>query len=415
VRTAERENRFQNFLAPRALFAGVALAFLACCLNGYRAGKHNCFANFNRFHHFINPTTLFYPTARQVHALTHAQLRRDRIAVVVGGHSILWGSGQSAQGLWTRKLQEQLGDDYRVINLAMNGAYSAEFGGVAAEMVVRDYPRLIFITHAPLTGMPTEEMELGTYRYFLWDAYNKGLLSPDARHLARIQNVCRKNQDDEAFAEQQRGARIDGFVFSRDLWETLEYLSFSTVWCPTLPIPIVHARRDIADPYVPAVLNAVPFAGRYPPEREAALMAGLRGTIDSVRSVVFGINPDGTPYSSASSQGQECPLGPILHDYFPDVLRDRTLLCVLHVSPYYRERLTAEEQGRYYETFACSVPALKQLGYGAVEVGRDYCVMDYMDSGHLSDSGAAKMAVEVAGEVRDFARRLGYVPASEGP
>lgn len=408
--TPERKEWFINFVAPRPLFAGVVLAFLVCCVNGFLAGKHNCFVNFNRFHHFISPLTLFYPTARQVNALAHARLKRDRIAVVVGGHSILWGSGQSAQGLWTDKLQEALGPEYCVLNLAMNGAYSAEFGGVAADMVARDHPRVLFITHAPLTGMPVEELEVGTYQYFLWDAYYKGLLSPDSRHQARMQAVCEKRRDDETFAEQQRGARLDSLVFSRDLWETMEYKRLSTIWCPTLPPPFTRGRGACPDPYTPAIWNAVPLSGRYPPEREAQLMAGLRHTVTSVRALVLGVNPDGTPYESPYGRRCGCPLGPVLHDYYPEAIRDRTLLCVLHVSPYYRERLTPEEQGLYYETFACAVPVFKKLGFGAVEVGHAYEVMDYVDSGHLSDAGAVKMATEVAHEVREFAGRLGYVP-----
>src|SRR5439155_1419412 len=76
--------------------------------------------------------------------------RRSRVAVVVGGTSIRWGNGQRAGEVWTRHLRDRLGDGYRVLNLAMSGAFPAEFGGTAADVLTSDRPRLIYVSYVSL-------------------------------------------------------------------------------------------------------------------------------------------------------------------------------------------------------------------------------------------------------------------------
>jgi hypothetical protein len=45
-----------------------------------------------------------------------------------------------------------------------------------------------------------------------------------------------------------------------------------------------------------------------------------------------------------------------------------------------------------------------------VEVGADFAKEDYADLLHLTPSGGAKLAVQVAASIRERARALGYVP-----
>ena len=60
--------------------------------------------------------------------------------MIVGGNSILHGYGQNADQIWTRHLQELLGDRYCVLNLAMRGGFPAEFAGPIAEALSSRYP-----------------------------------------------------------------------------------------------------------------------------------------------------------------------------------------------------------------------------------------------------------------------------------
>src|SRR5439155_1721325 len=63
------------------------------------------------------------------------------------GNSVLYGGGSPPDSMWTRHLQAALGDEYRVLNLAMPGETPFEFASTAAEFLVRDYPKLILITN----------------------------------------------------------------------------------------------------------------------------------------------------------------------------------------------------------------------------------------------------------------------------
>jgi hypothetical protein len=388
-----------SFLAPYPLFAGIVVSFLACTFGGYLAGQRNCFENFSRFHYYISPHSLFFPTAREVVALGEARLDPNKIAVVVGGHSVLWGSGQRPEELWTRRLQELLGSDYQVINLAMAGATPTEFGSVAAEVLTRDHGRLIYIAHAPLLP-PAKELE-GTFQYLFWDAYSRRLLPPDVGRLAKIRAAEADERHDEKFAELRRGLGVDRWVCGRDLWTAVAYRAFSTVWSANLPGPFITPRRLFADP---CSGYGAPREQRYPPSQDEPATNNVRHIIASVRSEVLGV-------------GSEC-YGPLVRrtrDDFPAALRSRSVLCVLHVSPYYRARLTPAEQAQYNAALAAAGPAYEQAGFAAVEVGRTYCADDFVDHVHLTEEGGAKMAAEVAPRVRALAGALGYSAREERP
>src|SRR3954463_15698565 len=102
--------RWERRIVPGPLLLGVAVSFLGCCLAGYYLAHRNVYAPVVRFHPMISPETLHYPSASQVVALARSRLRRDRVAVIVGGSSINHGVGQRLEEVWTRKLQADLGD-----------------------------------------------------------------------------------------------------------------------------------------------------------------------------------------------------------------------------------------------------------------------------------------------------------------
>src|SRR5438270_788218 len=109
----------ERMLAPYPMFLGVILSFLACCFGGEVISGKNFYVDYERFHIFIGPENSLYPTASQVRAIAKSRLDPDKVAVVIGGNSILYGTGQRAEHVWTKELQALLGDPYQVINFAM--------------------------------------------------------------------------------------------------------------------------------------------------------------------------------------------------------------------------------------------------------------------------------------------------------
>src|SRR5215510_11253893 len=72
-------------VVPWAFFAGFCCSFLACCLIGYLVVQRIHFENFIRFHRYIVPETLYYPTALQVLGLVEAQTDPSKVVVIIAG------------------------------------------------------------------------------------------------------------------------------------------------------------------------------------------------------------------------------------------------------------------------------------------------------------------------------------------
>ena len=164
---------------PVAVLVGVAAGFFSCVAAGWVTRDTNIYAHFVRFHTYINPLSLYYPTASEVRALVRAQCPPDRVLVVVGGNSVFWGAGQPADAIWTARLQAELGDGFCVVNLAVPRSLIGDYGAVALNMFRRGYPRALLVEAmlpnkcGPPDGDPI-------HRYLFWDAYRKGLLSDQA-------------------------------------------------------------------------------------------------------------------------------------------------------------------------------------------------------------------------------------------
>ena len=389
-------------VCPPALFLGVLCAFVACCMAGRALSQRNPFVRFERFHYAIGPHSLFYPTASQVRALGRELLDRDRIAVIVGGSSVLHGAGQRTGQVWTEYLQAALGDDYRVINLALPGCLPAEFGATAAEMLADAFPRLIFVTDAFLHNaaagatLPPSVRAAASpvhafYGYFFWDAFFKGLLPADASRTAAVRASAPSRRWDARSAELERGMRLDSRTYSRDLWTTLAYSHFSTLWFRQwAPGSFMRPRRQSPEP----ACWQQPDCFR----KEHCIPACVTGMLPALRIEVAEARR-----LLASARLEEA--GALV---FPETLRGRTLLLPVRYSPYYVNGLSRREQADYRAAFPAFVRALEQSGFAATEVEADYSNADFVDACHLSVSGGKKLAAEVAPAIRRLAQRLGY-------
>ena len=152
--------------------------------------------NFSRFAPILSPTALFYPTASEVVALARNSASPDEILVIVGGSSVARGDGQSTGNLWSRRLEEQLGPPYRVVNLAMASGAMVEYGAIAAQALRVEGRRVIFVSD--VLGLSLSPPDGGTWKYVFWDAYFKGLLLPDAHRdavIARREEVAARTAE----------------------------------------------------------------------------------------------------------------------------------------------------------------------------------------------------------------------------
>jgi hypothetical protein len=377
-------SRFEKFLAPRALFLGTVLAFLGCCLLGRCLAQINHYRDFHRFHQAINPQSLYYPTASQVCSLARDHLDPERVAVVIGGNSIFYGHGQNQQQLWTRRLQELLGPRYRVLNLAVHGAQPNEFGGLAAEMLAKEYPKLILVTCTRVCGERDPRIDGDIYRYFFWDAFHKGLLPVDSDRDRRVGVLMEEQKDDTAFQDSCLRARIDSMTYANDLWTSVTYHLVNTVWTPQVSKNLLAPRCSYPD----HADSAKPFGVRF---------AGRKGTqgLKSVTQVV-----------------RRCQASPLVGRCEAAINRqhrDRTCVVVCRECSFFLKQLPRNLLSKYERCVPEVVEGLRQAGFTALDVSKEFTDHDYADHCHFSPSGGNKLARQVADELRHLSQRLGYL------
>lgn len=408
---ATRPGPSGRMLCPAALILGAVAAFVACCVAGRLAARRNFYKHFVRFDPYRNPMTFYYPTASQVRALARERLDRKRVAVIVGGNSILNGIGQHTARVWTRSLQNLLGDDYRVLNLAMLGAETGEFAGTMAEILEAEYDRVIYLgilNSSTNAGDPDGNI----YRYFFWDAHFKGMVPPCPERLRYLadQEEQRRKQGDHSLTELKAGRRLDGRLYYQDLWTAWTYTKLSTVWAPLLRNHFPRPRQAIPDFY-----DVEAPAGRAPPpsEGDMKLLVSFAETAGA-QAIGRPLPPPGER-ASLRSRPADSPLVRNLWRCFPPPTRQRSLILVISDNPTYVERLPPRTQDDYHWGFARLAEVIRAAGFPALAVGEDFSGDDFIDRCHLTEQGGRALAQAVAPKVRELARRLGYLKETRRP
>jgi hypothetical protein len=402
-----------RIISAKPLLAGVVIGLVACAWGGHAVGRINLFTDFDRFPMSAEIRTNYQPSANQLRSLTRELVRPDQIAVVVAGNSILMGMGQGPDNVWTRKLQDELGDRYRVINVALPGACPQEFGTVVAEMLYNDgHHRLIVITNQfYLAVWPIGEPDgRPVFQWFYHDAATRGLLLDDPQRNARLtlplEQRADSAKDHSQRGEMQRQAAIDRWLNFRDLWNAFEYEQGVTVWCKPLAKTWWQARKDYPEsdaqrqPATPEFLETI--RPRFQPELEG-IVAGMRPI---VRRPTGELIPPGElrgPYQTEE----------FLKANFPAPIRERLVMVLTHYNPYFIGLLTDDQR----ITYGALVPAVTafyaRAGVQVAEIGRGYGPADYFDECHLTVAGGNRMAATLAHIVRQKSAQLGYLEETQ--
>jgi hypothetical protein len=373
---------------------------------GWIANHHNPFHKVERFHKYLSPETLFYPTPGQLLELGREKLDPDKIAVIIGGSSRLHGTGQTAEQVWTRKLQMLLGDDYRVLNLGFRCAFSWEVGAIAGEILSVEYPKIIVVTDC-WPGWILDRPDGRRYEYFFWAAYYQDLLQHDLAREARLKEfepeVVKADEKSGKpagrYSQLKLRAMLDSYCYFDDLWNTIAYRLISTTWTPATRQSPFRRRGSYADPED----EPEPLQKRYPLTLDNEICGQLR------TQFAHGCVKDGQGHwredkKSDIWQAIRKNAGTGL----PEALHNKTLVLVIHMSPRYESMLSEDEQDCLFQVGESTVRTLEEVNYSAIQVGADYDPADYADRLHLTESGGAKMAKEVAAKIREMAKRLNY-------
>ncbi len=377
---------------PIAFFVGVAVAFALCSFAGRVVSKHNIYHNFHRFHDYISPASLYYPTISQMISIVESQSKPEQTVVIVGGNSVFFGLGQNQEDLWSDKLQSMLGDKYAVFNFANPSSGPFEWGYWTAEALLKKHRKVIYATIA-VPGKVGEIDGSDVYGYGYWDAHDKNLLVHDKFRDAKVEQRISALNDKEQLriAELRMKSKFDGLFYFEDLWNAVAYEKFFTVWTHLTSANPLKPHKDYADArYYPG-----PVEGRFKSDVDLA-------SIRSYSKSYFEYN-SATPRESFWYKLQGDMYGLIPHH-----LKKNCLVVVGTHTPSYLDRLSPVERTREDLASSRSVETWVKAGYHSTSLAGELANEDFLDCRHLIASGGQKVATIVASKVQSMNKELGY-------
>jgi len=389
------------FFKPWTLLLGFVAGLVLLSVAGRTLIKRDLHPTAVRFHPMIAPDSQYEPTMGEMRAFVRARCRPDQILVIVGGNSILLGVGQPADRVWTKRLQENLGDRFAVVNLAFRGSSPTDGGAFVAESLRDEFPRQIYVANvAPIQA--ADPIGIESYRFILLDAYYKNLLLPWAPRDEELKAYFAAETDHARRFERRLGARIDAWLHYRDFWNWWSCTRFFTFPNPLVPdaAKTFRPRNRFTDEETD--YNTIPFDQRFSP---TVVENDLKITRDTSASE-YEQKPDGTWLLRPAAADQFTRFA---SRAFPDTLKKRTLIIISRNSPYYTRQLPPAIQNRIETSIRDTVGIWEKLGYEALDYSRDFAPTDFGDRTHHTTQGGEKLAAAAAPKIREVATKLGYV------
>jgi lysophospholipase L1-like esterase len=386
--------KFARRLKPVPVFVGMIVGFSLMVLVGRWAGKQNLFVSYERNYPLISPEGYFYPSLDNLTELVSHVASKQKILVLVGGNSVLLGVGQKKEQLWTKELQDLLGSDFAVVNLAFRGAYMTDMGALVAQVLSKQYTRLIYVTNeqSPMRMQPPTGSK--PYEYLLWQAVASGKLPQNI-----FGSGAAANPGSEMWSEAALRGYCDYWSHASDLWNYIGYNYAFTVF-NFLQYPPEHffeARKNSEDqtPDNPAIPERFTFRE----QSMQILRAIFQYSVEKDAKKDFRIKP---AVSDAFVRDAKMT--------FPTWFQPKTLILLTYDAPYFANQLSEDEHAAYEFAFTQGKSWLQKCGYHSVIIGPSLTDADFADRAHLSASGGDKMARDVAPEIRTMAIQLGYLP-----
>lgn len=391
----------RTFFKPWTLLAGFVLGLSLLAWAGRQVENKDLHPDAVRFHPMIAPESQYEPTMAEMRAFVRARCRPDQILVIVGGNSILLGVGQPADRIWTKRLQELLGDRFAVVNLAFRGASPTDGGALVAESLRTEFPHQIYVANvAPLQG--SDAIGIESYRFIFFDAYYKHQLLPWGPRDEELKDYYSHPSTRTARLERRIGAQADAWLHFRDFWNAWSTTKFFTFATPYQPDRSLAYKPRNKFPDKETDYDTIPFDQRFSP----TVVANDTVIARAVSSVGYTKTADGNWQLNSAHYDQFVKLASRM---FPDPLKARTLLLVGRNSPFYTKKFEPELLARDDLAVKDTIAAWEKLGSAAMDYGRDFAVEDYGDRTHLTTSGGAKLAALTAPQIKALAEKLGYL------
>ena len=380
-----------GILSPRWFFIGVAIGLLACIGGGYWASRQDIYGDRDRFFNQISPDGSIYPTFENLCAFVRGKVPKNKKLILVAGDSRMLGVGQTNAGLWTRQLQEKLGNEYGVANVAFRGANTASVGIPLFEALSREYKECLLIVATQPWDMPVVLEE--PYNYILWSAWIGGKMANNPPRDEKIRSLLWDGK--EEIRNKATSMTVFGFIenltHAADLWNEIGYNWVFTCSAPFLPpdIPFYTPRRQIID-------DESDKAGSlsYLQSRKIDEPGQLNGLINSINY----------RYSSPSKNISEVEYDVMFSDAYAEFISDpkerkRILFLETEFMPFFVKQLSANQEKNRETNYERWANLLRSKGFQVLRIGKDFEDTDYWSFRHFSNFASPKMADAVAHEI----------------
>lgn len=388
-----------HFLRPRIFLLGLCCGLLVCAMLGRTVAHESYYKNFVRFGGAVQNDTSFFVTASQIKALIKAECRKDQILVLIGGSSVLWGAGQPIRALWTKKLQENLGQRYCVFNFAAPAGSLAGYASVALESVANDYKKSILVADSAFP--PSEPDGMIWYKHFFWDAYYKNMLDnsivrrADLRISQIRENTAKQDSIKQSRIEQVRlGMWLDSLLYFNDLWTYVHYNYAMTIYNPSLGTLNWGPRKLGSDYDYEVSMDEVRKLRNFPPVDSASFKSEF-AIVRSFHDKNFKKTPSGSVLNEESiSQADSA-----LRDFPITDFSRKVIITQIQEAPYYLDKMSSEEKRDFVFLRERQAAIWEKYGYGVVRLD-NVTQYDYGDRPHLNTFGGYKLAENVAAKIK---------------
>lgn len=387
---------FARRIQPGPFFAGLLLGAVTMLGLGQWAKRHDTFGDRIRFFQAVSPERGIYPTIDNLAAFVRGKADPKKILVLVAGSSICLGIGQPEEDLWSRKLQEKLGQDFCVVNVSFRSNRFNLVGIPLMERLRQEFPRYIFISDLwPLEMEPVplrSQSRRFPYNYIAWQELAYRLLrgKPTAFQQAQDEYLAAAPAQRSFMQEQILAGLWEAATGASSIWNWVGYRFLFTANPFLYPIrPVVLKRDDERkEVFLPSPQR---FQSNLIKELEA-----LDGQIRAAKTFLQSpkISTDATQDPS--------------HAFWGNVSKLRTIFLISSWASYYLNQMPPEDQSVYEAFIERQAARLRTLGFGTVVLGLDYPHSFYVDGQHFSWEAAPAMAAAVAKEVRRVSRERGY-------
>ena len=394
--------RLSSFLLPIPFFVGIIIGLSVCIMAGWRASKVDVYGDRSRFFFQVSPEAYIYPTVDNLYQFVRGKAPLDKTLVLVAGDSVTLGVGQQEQHLWTKRLEQEAGDAYAIVNVSFRGARFTSVGLPLMELLAKEYSRFYVIIDTVPCLWPgwLQHQTVYPYDYILWQSWlSRGLVSNPTRD-AELTSALTSNDEQIRLHSQENLIRalLENWTFSSNFWNLVGYryafTSYSFYLPPHLPFWLPRRLLSDDDPGESA-LPAIP-------ERFEKYANESRSQVEGQYINRIETRSDGSLRLNKSSEFAIMALKQAVPDF---ALRRRILFLVLSRAPYVVDSLNAKERTKYEMSISEWVRMLYEAGFNAMPMGLNYRPEDFIDPTHFSNFASTRMAAEAASMLREMSER----------